>query len=53
VVSEAVAGLFPDDPPRFLARLPHGYFSAEAIAARLGAGPVVGRIQALVVQVSR
>jgi hypothetical protein len=28
-------------------------FPAEAIAARLGAGPVAGRIQALVVQVSR
>lgn len=25
VVTEAVAGLFPDDPPRFLARTPHGY----------------------------
>ena len=116
VVSEAVAGLFPDDPPRFMARLPHGYFSAQAIArdlaqagfagqptietvtttssadtphfaafaycqgtpmrgeieardpvgleratavaaaamaARFGAGPVAGRIQALVVQATR
>lgn len=116
VASDAVAGLFPDDPPRFLARLPHGYFSVEtiahdlaragfvrppvietvtaisradtpgmvaraycqgtplrgeiearhgagleeataaataALAARFGAGPVAGRIQALVVQVAR
>jgi len=116
VVSEVVAGLFPDDPPRFMADLPHGYFSAEviardlalagfaqppiietvtatsradtarraalaycqgtpmrgeieardgtrldeataaataALAARFGAGPVAGRIQALVVQVAR
>ena len=38
VVSDAVAGLFPEDPPDFLARLPHGYFSAEAIARDLAAG---------------
>lgn len=116
VVSDAIAGLFPDDPPRFMASVPHGYFSAEviahdlalagfaelpiietvtatsradtphlaalaycqgtpmrgeiearggvglegttavataALAARFGGGPVVGRIQALVVQVAR
>lgn len=116
VVSDAVATLFPHDPPSFLSQLPHGYFSAEAIArdlslagfagspaietvsaisradtpgavafaycqgtplrgeiearseagleeaaavataaveARFGAGPVSGRIQALVVQVER
>lgn len=35
VASDAVAGLFPEDPPRFLVRLPHGYFSAEAIARDL------------------
>jgi ubiquinone/menaquinone biosynthesis C-methylase UbiE len=31
IVTEAVAGLFPDDPPRFLARTPHGHHDAEAI----------------------
>jgi len=29
VVTEAVAGLFPQDPPRFLARTPHGYHDVE------------------------
>ena len=32
VVSDAVAERYPDDPPRFLERLPHGYCSAAAIA---------------------
>jgi SAM-dependent methyltransferase len=32
VVTEAVGALFPNDPPRFLARLPHGYFSRATIA---------------------
>lgn len=31
VVTEAVAKLFPDDPPRFLARTPHGYFDTARI----------------------
>jgi len=116
VVSDAVAERYPDDPPRFLERLPHGYFStvaiahdlasagfttqpvtetvtassraqtpylaalaycqgtplrgeieardpagleaatlaaAEALATRFGAGPVAGRIQALVVAITR
>lgn len=38
VVTEAVATLFPDDPPRFLARLPHGYHDPAAIAADLARG---------------
>ncbi|WP_049623039.1 class I SAM-dependent methyltransferase [Frateuria defendens] len=42
VVSNAVAGLFPDDPPGFLARLPHGYFSAEAIARDLALAGFAG-----------
>ena len=42
VVSDAVAGLFPEDPPRFLASLPHGYFSAEAIARDLAGGGFAG-----------
>jgi ubiquinone/menaquinone biosynthesis C-methylase UbiE len=35
VVTEAVAGLFPDDPPRFLARTPHGYHDVERIRQEL------------------
>ena len=35
IVDETVAELFPEDPPRFLARLPHGYFSAATIARDL------------------
>jgi len=32
VVTAAVAAIFPDDPPRFLARTPHGYHDTAAIA---------------------
>ncbi len=32
IVTRALAGLFPDDPPRFLARTPHGYHDRGAIA---------------------
>src|SRR4051794_20740483 len=35
VVDEAVAALFPDDPPRFLARVPYGYHDADAIIDEL------------------
>jgi SAM-dependent methyltransferase len=39
VITMALAGLFPADPPRFLARTPHGYFERDAIARDLaGAG---------------
>lgn len=31
VVTDSLAELFPDDPPRFLARTPHGYHEEEAI----------------------
>jgi SAM-dependent methyltransferase len=37
-VTSALASLFPDDPPRFLARTPHGYFDLAAIARDLRAG---------------
>src|SRR3954447_2929919 len=30
LVDEAVAALFPEDPPRFLARVPYGYHDADA-----------------------
>jgi ubiquinone/menaquinone biosynthesis C-methylase UbiE len=31
VVTEALATLFPADPPRFMARTPHGYYDVERI----------------------
>lgn len=37
VVDETVAGLFPDDPPRFLARTPHGHAARAPLAAALAA----------------
>ncbi|GGD97255.1 ubiquinone/menaquinone biosynthesis methyltransferase [Aureimonas endophytica] len=38
-VHEAVAEVFPGDPPRFIARVPHGYAEPDAIRADLeGAG---------------
>jgi ubiquinone/menaquinone biosynthesis C-methylase UbiE len=37
VVTEAVAALFPDDPPNFLARTPYGYYDTEKIRAELAA----------------
>lgn len=36
-VTQALAALFPQDPPRFLARTPHGYHDAERIRAELAA----------------
>ncbi|MEO6651918.1 MAG: class I SAM-dependent methyltransferase [Ilumatobacteraceae bacterium] len=38
VVTTAVAGLFPDDPPLFLARTPHGYHDEATICADLTGG---------------
>ena len=35
VVTQAVAALFPADPPNFLARTPHGYHDGERIRAEL------------------
>jgi SAM-dependent methyltransferase len=37
VVTQALAGAFPADPPRFLARTPHGYFDAAQITADVAA----------------
>jgi len=36
-VTEALAAVFPDDPPRFLARTPHGYHDVDQIRAELNA----------------
>jgi SAM-dependent methyltransferase len=41
VVTEGVATLFPADPPRFLARTPHGYHRPDVIAADLAQGGFV------------
>jgi len=41
-VTQAMAGLFPTDPPRFLARLPHGYYDQGTIAAALDYGGFTG-----------
>jgi SAM-dependent methyltransferase len=38
VVTAALAPLYPEDPPRFLARTPHGYHDRDAIARDLAAG---------------
>jgi ubiquinone/menaquinone biosynthesis C-methylase UbiE len=37
VVTQALATMFPDDPPRFLARTPHGHHDAEQIRRELSA----------------
>jgi ubiquinone/menaquinone biosynthesis C-methylase UbiE len=37
VVTQALATLFPQDPPRFMARIPHGYHDMEEIRAQLTA----------------
>jgi ubiquinone/menaquinone biosynthesis C-methylase UbiE len=37
VVTEALATLFPQDPPRFMARVPHGYHDVEKLRAELTA----------------
>jgi SAM-dependent methyltransferase len=38
VVTTALAAMFPDDPPRFLARTPHGYHDRDVIQRDLSAG---------------
>jgi SAM-dependent methyltransferase len=37
VVNDSVAGAFPDDPPGFLARIPHGYHDTDLIRHELDA----------------
>ena len=41
LVDEAVAARFPEDPPRFLARVPYGYHDADAIIDELRAAGFV------------
>ncbi|MEX2199967.1 MAG: SAM-dependent methyltransferase, partial [Dongiaceae bacterium] len=42
IVTDALAGFFPDDPPRFLARTPHGYHDPKLIRADLEAAGFSG-----------
>lgn len=48
VVQEAVAALFPSDPPMFMARTPHGHGDVDALTAALAkagfGGPEVERV---------
>ena len=51
VVTEALAAFFPADPPRFMARTPHGYHDAQAIArdlaqAGFAAAPAIDTVTA-------
>lgn len=41
-ITAAMAALFPQDPPRFLARTPHGYHDASRIRQDLAAGGFSG-----------
>ena len=41
-VTQAMARLFPSDPPRFLARLPHGYYDQAVIVSALVEGGFTG-----------
>lgn len=43
VVTDAVASLFPDDPPQFLARTPHGYHDRAKIESDLAEGGFAGK----------
>jgi SAM-dependent methyltransferase len=38
VVTTALASVFPKDPPRFMARVPHGYFDRRTIERDLASG---------------
>lgn len=45
VVTRALEAPFPDDPPRFLARLPHGYFEPREIERDLGRAGFDGAVE--------
>jgi ubiquinone/menaquinone biosynthesis C-methylase UbiE len=45
VATEALATVFPADPPRFMARTPHGYFDPAAIAQDLKQGGIAAAPQ--------
>ena len=43
-VTKAMAGLWPDDPPRFLPRTPHGYWDEATIRTDVAAGGFGGAV---------
>jgi SAM-dependent methyltransferase len=45
VVTEALAEIFPTDPPRFMARIPHGYHDIPTIRNDLAAGGFTGNAE--------
>ena len=49
VVTEALRTLFPADPPRFMARTPHGYHDLAAIARDLAQGGFTAKPQTITV----
>ncbi|MEO5815105.1 MAG: class I SAM-dependent methyltransferase [Gemmatimonadaceae bacterium] len=49
VVTSALTALFPDDPPRFMARTPHGYFDVAQIRRDLAAGGFAGAAEVVTV----
>ncbi len=38
IVTDSLAAVFPDDPPRFMARTPHGYHDVDTVRADLEKG---------------
>jgi ubiquinone/menaquinone biosynthesis C-methylase UbiE len=46
VVTTALASVFPDDPPRFMARTPHGYHDTSAVQRDLASGGFEGTVHA-------
>jgi SAM-dependent methyltransferase len=53
VVTEALAARFPSDPPRFMARIPHGYGDTDRVRADLGAAGYKSLAAETVVRTSR
>jgi ubiquinone/menaquinone biosynthesis C-methylase UbiE len=52
-VTDAVAEVFPDDPPRFLARIPHGDHDLASIEAEIGKAGFSGVSAVTIAEVSR
>lgn len=44
IVTAALAALFPDDPPDFMVRIPHGYHDSDRILADLAAAGLQGMV---------
>lgn len=53
-VHQAIAGCFPNDPPQFLARTPHGHHDAAKLRAELGAAGFVDvRVETVTLEAGR